>query len=219
MLYVFIKPLGWRVIAPILMAMFAAIVATSAFGQAGLSTAVVTLGAPSPVVGQPFTVYALVTNPSLSPAPTGSIQFDFGDGSPTVSVDMGYRVATATHTYAAVGSAKMTATYSGDANFASASAVVQGEIVRSVPSVQLNVFGDSISASGNGVYPQNTGWVAIVAYVHGWTLNNVSLPGNRTADQCQFILRRDDYTDIIFRYVPWSERYLVHHASAHRSCE
>jgi hypothetical protein len=178
---------GWSKIAQILAIVLAAIAAVSAAGQSGGSTAVVTLGAPPPVVGQPFTVYALVTNPSRSPAPTGSIEFDFGDGTPTVTAAMGYRVATATHTYAAVGSAKITATYSGDADFTSASAVLQGQILKSVPSVQLNVFGDSISASGNGLYPHSLGWSNIVAYVHGWTLNNVAQPGWRTADQCQFI--------------------------------
>jgi hypothetical protein len=158
-----------------------------AFGQTGASPAAVTLGVPPPVAGQQFTVYALVTNLSRSPAPTGSIQFDFGDGTSALSVPMTYRVAIATHTYFKVGSAQITATYSGDSNFAPASAVVQGQILTAVPAVTLNVFGDSISAAGDSVSADGTNWITMVAYVHGWQLNNSATPGYRTPDGCQYI--------------------------------
>ncbi|MGW5699014.1 Ig-like domain repeat protein, partial [Streptomyces asiaticus] len=52
-------------------------------------------------------------------APTGTVTYDFGDGSPTVDVPVADGVATAVHTYAtAAGSPyTVTATYGGDAHF------------------------------------------------------------------------------------------------------
>jgi len=156
-------------------------------GQTGASVAVVTLGAPPPVAGREFTVYAMVMNPAITPAPTGSIQFDFGDGTAAVSVPMTYRAATTTHTYTAVGASQMTATYSGDANFAPASAQVKGQILSAVTPVTLNVYGDSISASGDTVSATSTNWVPIVPYVHGWKLNNSAAGGDKVSDQCPFM--------------------------------
>jgi hypothetical protein len=174
---------GVQVFAHIIFALFGAF----AFAQAGALPVVVTLGAPPPVAGQEFTVSALVTNPALSPAPTGSIQFNFGDGTSDVSVPMTYRVAKTTHTYSTVGSAQITATYSGDATFTSSTAVVQGQVLTSVPTVTLNVFGDSISAAGNTVSDTSTNWVQVVAYIHGWQLNNSAQPGYRLADECPYM--------------------------------
>jgi hypothetical protein len=149
---------------------------------------------PTPVVGKALTVYALVTNPVSIPAPTGSVQFDFGDGTPTVTVPMSYRIATATHTYSAVGPAKVTATYSGDSNFSTASETIQGQIVRSAPNVTLNVYGDSISYAMNTVAPTGS-WVPIVGYGEGWSLNDMALPGYKVADETPFVYAARIATD------------------------
>ena len=158
-----------------------------ALAQTGSSPTVVTLGVPPPIVGQQFQVHAVVTNPALSPDPTGSIQFDFGDGTPSVTVATVNRVAITTHTYAALGSAKITASYSGDSTFAPSIAVVSGQILTAVPAVTLNVYGDSISAAGNVVTPTSANWVPLVAYAQGWKLNNSATPGYRVADACPFM--------------------------------
>ena len=159
----------------------------SAFGQTGGQPVTITLGMPAPVVGKTFTVEALVTNPSFVPAPTGSVAFDFGDGTPAVTVPLDYRIASTTYTYSAVGPASVTATYSGDANFAPASATLQGQIVRSLPNVTLNVFGDSISNAGNSVYPNGVNWVTQTAWVEGVSLNDMAVSGYKVADEMPFI--------------------------------
>lgn len=164
-------------------------------GQTGSSTASVTVGMPAPVVGKEFTVDALVTNPAFTPAPQGSVQFDFGDGTAPVTVPLSYRAATTTHTYAAAGPAKVTAAYSGDSNFAPASAVVQGQILRSVPHVTLNVYGDSISYATNDVYADGRNWVTITGWVQGWSLNAMALPGYKVADEMPFIYGTKVATD------------------------
>ena len=123
-------------------ALLLAVLSAAAQAQTGTATAVVTLGVPVPVAGQQFTVYALATNPNLTPAPTGSIQFDFGDGTPTVTVPMDYRVSITTHIYASTSTAHITATYLGDSNFAPVSTTVSGQVLTSVPAVTLNTFGD-----------------------------------------------------------------------------
>jgi hypothetical protein len=166
---------------------FALLLATRncALGQTAASSVSVTLGMSAPVVGKIFTAYALVTNPAFVPAPTGSVQFDFGDGSPSVMVPMSYRVATTTHTYTSAGPANVTATYSGDSNFQPTSARLQGQVVRSVPNVTLNVYGDSISYASNAVLPAGN-WVSIAAYAEGWSLNDMALPGYKVADEAPF---------------------------------
>lgn len=157
-----------------------------AFSQTGGSAVSVTVGMTTPVVGKEFTAYTLVTNHVTVPAPNGSVEFDFGDGTPTVRVAMNYRIATATHTYSSVGPAKVTATYSGDSNFAPASATLQGQVVRSVSSATLNIYGDSISYSWD--LPAPTGsWVQIVGYIEGWRLNPLAFPGHKVADQTPIV--------------------------------
>jgi hypothetical protein len=156
---------------------------------------------PAPVSGRPFTVDALVTNPLYVPTPTGSVAFDFGDGTPVVTVPLDYRLASTTHTYSAVGLAKVTATYSGDSTFAVTSATLQGQIVRSTPGALLNVFGDSISQAGNGVYPDGANWVTMTAWVEGVSLNDMALPGYKTADEVPFIyntkIAPDSYSAVL----------------------
>ncbi|WP_234310384.1 Ig-like domain repeat protein, partial [Streptomyces sp. NRRL S-474] len=53
--------------------------------------------------------------------PTGTVTFDFGDGSPTQSAALVGGTATVTHTYSTTTGSPfaVTAAYSGDANFGS----------------------------------------------------------------------------------------------------
>ncbi|MGA4951168.1 Ig-like domain repeat protein [Streptomyces lydicamycinicus] len=85
----------------------------------GTSTTVSSVPDPS-IVGQAVTVTAtVVAVPPASGTPTGTVTFDFGDGTPTVTAPLTGDTATATHTYtAAAGSSTITAVYSGDGNFA-----------------------------------------------------------------------------------------------------
>ncbi|WP_432047399.1 Ig-like domain repeat protein [Streptomyces asiaticus] len=92
---------------------------TQSVGRASTTVAISDLPEPS-VTGQPVTFLARVA--PVAPgagAPTGTVTYDFGDGSPTVDVAVADGVATAVHTYAtAAGSPyTVTATYGGDAHF------------------------------------------------------------------------------------------------------
>jgi hypothetical protein len=194
----------------------------AASGQTGAMPAAVTIGMPAPVAGTAFAIYALVTNPALSPAPTGTITFDFGDGTPTVTVPMDYRVASTTHSYASVGPAKVTATYSGDSTFASASAVLQGAILTTVSKPKLTVYGDSISYATNNASATGPNWTNLVAYVQGWTLDDKALPSYTTADECPFmygaivtpssysavLLGQNDFSSTNIKYIPQYEHGL-----------
>ncbi|MEU9499694.1 Ig-like domain repeat protein [Streptomyces sp. NPDC048196] len=77
--------------------------------------------APDPsTVGQPVTFTAKVTPaPPGAGIPTGSVTFDFGDGSVGVTVPVAGGVATASHTYTSTAASPytVTAAYSGDADF------------------------------------------------------------------------------------------------------
>ncbi|MBI0295058.1 Ig-like domain repeat protein [Streptomyces sp. PRKS01-29] len=85
-----------------------------------VSTTVVT-ASPSPsVTGQPVTFTATVAaEPPSSGTPTGTVTFDFGDGTAPVALPLTDTTATTDHAYAtAVGSPyTVTVTYDGDANF------------------------------------------------------------------------------------------------------
>ncbi|MGW2332007.1 Ig-like domain repeat protein, partial [Streptomyces sp. NPDC001700] len=91
-----------------------------AFGyQAGSATAVVSAPDPS-VVGEPVTFTATVTGvPPTAGTPTGTVTFDFGDGTPAVVAQLAGGTATVTHAYAApsVTPYAVTAAYSGDVLF------------------------------------------------------------------------------------------------------
>ncbi|MFE9771725.1 beta strand repeat-containing protein [Streptomyces sp. NPDC005931] len=90
-----------------------------------VNQAATTLGvtsAPDPsVVGESVTVTATVAADSPGAGtPTGTVTFDFGDGSGTVSATVAGGLATATHVYTDAAGSPYTigATYGGDANFA-----------------------------------------------------------------------------------------------------
>ncbi|MFE2678963.1 beta strand repeat-containing protein, partial [Streptomyces hygroscopicus] len=90
------------------------------FGYAAPSTTTVT-SAPDPsVVGQPVAFTAVVAGvPPTAGTPTGTVTFDFGDGSPAVAVSLTGGTATAGHAYAApsIGPYAVTAEYGGDLYF------------------------------------------------------------------------------------------------------
>ncbi|WP_395368525.1 Ig-like domain repeat protein [Streptomyces tubercidicus] len=92
-------------------------------GKAATSTAVVSSPDPT-VVGQLTTVTASVA--SVAPgagAPSGTVTFDFGDGSPTLTAPVGDGLAVVTHAYGGTSGSPfvITGTYGGDANFTSSS--------------------------------------------------------------------------------------------------
>ncbi|WP_216093850.1 Ig-like domain-containing protein, partial [Streptomyces abyssalis] len=87
--------------------------------MAETTTALTDVPDPS-VVGEPVTFTATVA--PVAPGagtPTGTVTFDFGDGSPTVVVPLSGGVASTNHTYTSTAGSPFTATatYSGDVNF------------------------------------------------------------------------------------------------------
>ncbi|MFE5161694.1 Ig-like domain repeat protein [Streptomyces sp. NPDC056697] len=97
---------------------------TQTVGQAATATAVVTSPDPS-VAGEVVTLTARVS--AVAPgagSPTGTVTFDFGDGTPTVTAPVTGGVASTTHAYAtSVGSPfTVTAAYGGDPDFAPSAA-------------------------------------------------------------------------------------------------
>ncbi|MGW3274571.1 Ig-like domain repeat protein [Streptomyces kronopolitis] len=88
------------------------------------STLTTVTSAPDPsVTGQPVTLTATVA--ALAPGagvPTGTVTFDFGDGTATTSAPVSGGVARVTHTYtSASGPLTVTALYDGDVSFLSSS--------------------------------------------------------------------------------------------------
>ncbi|MER6841931.1 Ig-like domain repeat protein [Streptomyces platensis] len=92
---------------------------TQSVGQAASTTVVTSLPEPA-VTGQPVTVTATLS--AAAPGggtPTGTVTFDFGDGTSPSTVPVTSGVATTTHTWAGTSGSPYTVTadYSGDANF------------------------------------------------------------------------------------------------------
>ncbi|MFE2188881.1 Ig-like domain repeat protein, partial [Streptomyces sp. NPDC059455] len=87
------------------------------------STTTTVSSAPDPsVVGQPVALTATVA--PIAPGagvPTGTVTFDFGDGSPVASAPLAGGVATISHTYTSAGGFTVTATYDGGPSFLSSS--------------------------------------------------------------------------------------------------
>ncbi|WP_411136761.1 beta strand repeat-containing protein [Streptomyces sp. C10] len=95
---------------------------TQTVGRAA-TTAVVSSPDPT-VVGQLTTITASVA--SVAPgagAPSGTVTFDFGDGSPTLTAPVSNGLAMVTHAYGSTSGSPfaITGTYDGDANFTSSS--------------------------------------------------------------------------------------------------
>ncbi|WP_186831738.1 Ig-like domain repeat protein [Streptomyces sp. ISID311] len=96
---------------------------TQTVNKAATSTAAVSSPDPT-VVGQPTTITATVA--SVAPGsgtPTGTVTFDFGDGTAPVTAPATSGLASVTHTYTGTSGSPytLTATYNGDPNYASSS--------------------------------------------------------------------------------------------------
>ncbi|GAA3368941.1 hypothetical protein GCM10017744_086980 [Streptomyces antimycoticus] len=85
------------------------------------ATTTTVASAPDPsVVGRPVALTAAVA--PVSPGagvPTGTVTFDFGDGSPVASASLTGGVATINHAYASADGFTVTATYAGDTSYIS----------------------------------------------------------------------------------------------------
>ena len=104
-------------------------------------TSTTLFSSPDPsVAGQPVTLTATVA--AVSPAtgaPTGTVTFDFGDGTPAVTTIAVAGLATVTHAYTATGSGPyaLTATYSGDADFSPSAGATSQTVLQSATAVTV----------------------------------------------------------------------------------
>ncbi|MFJ2199277.1 IPT/TIG domain-containing protein [Streptomyces violaceusniger] len=92
----------------------------NAFTYQAASATVVTSDPTPSVSGEPVAVTATVTGvPTTSVTPTGTITFDFGDGTPGVAAPLADGAATVMHAYAAPSGSpySITAVYNGDSVF------------------------------------------------------------------------------------------------------
>ncbi|GGO81908.1 hypothetical protein GCM10012280_07290 [Wenjunlia tyrosinilytica] len=108
---------------------------------AATTTTVISSANPS-AVGQNVTLIARVTPvPPGAGAPTGTIGFDFGDGTTPATVPVSNGVATATHAYAATAGSPytVTASYSGDGDFAASSGTTAQRVEVSVSTTSTTV--------------------------------------------------------------------------------
>ncbi|WP_167542465.1 Ig-like domain repeat protein, partial [Streptomyces himastatinicus] len=110
--------------------------------------------APNPsVVGQQVTATATVTAvPPSAGTPTGTVTFDFGDGSPATTVPLTGGAAGATHTYTGTAGSpyQVTATYNGDTNFTPSTAT-GGQAVGQAHTTTAVVSAPDPSATGEEV--------------------------------------------------------------------
>ncbi|MEV6569284.1 Ig-like domain repeat protein [Streptomyces kronopolitis] len=115
------------------------------------TTALTVSGLPEPsVTGQPVTFFARVAPDGGGDGmPTGTVTYDFGDGTTPVVAPVTDGMATAVHAYpSAAGSPfTVTATYSGDADFL---ASVAAEIHTVLPAVSTTVVNSSPDPSVSG---------------------------------------------------------------------
>ncbi|MFE6739323.1 Ig-like domain repeat protein, partial [Streptomyces tubercidicus] len=134
---------------------FAASTGTAAQGvEASVSATSTTVSsAPDPsVVGEPVTVSAtVVAVPPAAGTPTGTVTFEFGDGTPPVTSPLTGGTATATHTYtAAAAPHTITAVYNGDGNFAGSAGLDIQTVEQAATSTTVNSAPDP-SLTGQGV--------------------------------------------------------------------
>ncbi|MFF4492069.1 Ig-like domain repeat protein [Streptomyces sp. NPDC001544] len=110
--------------------------------------------APDPsVTGQQVTITATVGSDSEEAgSPTGTVTFDFGDGTAPVSAPVSNRTATTTHTYASTSGSPHTinATYNGDASYLPSSGSTTHSVHRAVTATSLTSTPDP-SAVGQEV--------------------------------------------------------------------
>ncbi|MFI5977769.1 Ig-like domain repeat protein [Streptomyces sp. NPDC051452] len=125
---------------------------TQTVNPAGTTTAVVSSPSPS-VSGQPVTLTAtVVTAPPGAGAPTGTVTFAFGDGSPSVTAALNAGIATLIHTYTTTSGSPytVTATYNGASDFSSSSGTTTQTVVRTATTTTV-VSSPKPSVSGQPV--------------------------------------------------------------------
>ena len=168
----------------------------SAAQQAARLTPTVLAGMPIPVVGQQVTAEAVVSDPTFSALPSGSVVFDFGDGSPTTDVELANTLAVATHTYASLGTYEVTFTYSGDAKFTGVQRTMPLATVLQKPVLYLHTIGDSITG-----LPSST-WPTHLSNELNWNLLNLGLSDGTTVDLAHRL-----YAEIV--NTSWASTYLL----------
>ncbi len=171
---------GFRGIRAVV-SMFLGLLAAAACAGQGAVAPVVTLGITLPVINQPASIQALVTDPALASIPTGTVTVDFGDGSGTATLTLAESRVETTHTYAAPGQFTIRASYGGDTNFSPASKSLVTVSVVGAPVDELRLFGDSLT----GGTPTN--WPTLLADVLGWTRKSYACGGCKTNDQAPYV--------------------------------
>ena len=164
---------------------FILLIAFAGHAQNAPLAPLVTVALTPAILNQPMTIEVLVTNPLFSPVPTGQVNIDLGDGSPQVTLPISTTRAAATYTYTTLGQFTITASYSGDNNFAAASAAESIVIVQSAPAYMLHTFGDSLTGGlWNGTWPlrllSDFSWP-------WWTWSNFANGGFKTNDEAPSI--------------------------------
>ncbi|WP_037837630.1 Ig-like domain repeat protein [Streptomyces sp. NRRL S-337] len=106
------------------------------------TTTTVTSSASPSAVGQTVTLIARVTPvPPGAGAPSGSVTFDFGDGSPTVTAPVSGNLATVTHAWTSTSGSPytVTASYAGDGDFAASVGTAVQSVATSVSTTSTTV--------------------------------------------------------------------------------
>lgn len=144
--------------------------------QATLTTPILTLGITPLVISKTTSVQVLVTNPVFFPVPTGQVIVDFGDGTDPVALTISSTRAETSHVFPNAGQFTVTASYSGDANFAPATKSLTAASILASPTYILQLFGDSLSTPAPGWWPP------LLTGVLGWQINNHACGGCDTTD-------------------------------------
>ncbi|HEY0758250.1 MAG TPA: MBG domain-containing protein [Acidisarcina sp.] len=133
------------------------------------------------VVNSTATIEVVVSDPALILGPGGQVVIDFGDNTPAAAVPLSTSRASTTHTFATAGEFKITASYSGDANFAAATTSLTAVSLVSSPVYTLQSYGDSFTSSAP------TSWPVTLSAALGWPLINHAHGGYRTIDEAPYV--------------------------------
>ncbi|MFF4284315.1 Ig-like domain repeat protein [Streptomyces sp. NPDC001633] len=140
------------------------------------TTTTVTSSASPAAVGQTVTLIARVTPvPPGAGTPAGSVTFDFGDGSPTVSAPVSGNLATVTHAWTSTAGSPytVTASYAGDGDFAASVGTAPQSVAASVSTTATTVSSspDPSDVSGTVTF---TATVAVVPPASGTPTGSVT---------------------------------------------
>ncbi|MGY4973089.1 IPT/TIG domain-containing protein, partial [Streptomyces nigrescens] len=135
---------------------------TQAVEAAPTTTTTVTHGPDPSLAGQPVTFVARVApTPPGAGAPTGTVTFEFGDGTPPVTAPVEGGTATVTHVNPEVAESPYTvaATYSGDDNFNPSAGTDIQSVAKAVPTTTVSsspepsVTGETVTLAATVVAP------------------------------------------------------------------